>query len=78
MNVMSGIEDGAALSGLGRWLPPVPRALPWAFTGRPFGAWGHTPVGLAPRFVAELHAQFVESAKLEQAIRKNLKGLGHV
>lgn len=31
-----------------------------------------------PRPVAELHAQFAESAKLERAIRKNLKGLGYV
>ena len=30
-----------------------------------------------PRLVAELHGQFAESAKLEQAIRKNLKGLGY-
>jgi type I restriction enzyme M protein len=30
-----------------------------------------------PRLVAELHAQFAESAKLEQAIRNNLKGLGY-
>jgi type I restriction enzyme M protein len=29
-----------------------------------------------PRLVAELHAQFAESAKLETAIRANLKGLG--
>ena len=29
------------------------------------------------RLVAELNGQFVESAKLEQAIRQNLKGLGH-
>ena len=29
-----------------------------------------------PRLVAELHAQFAESAKLEQAITKNLGGLG--
>ena len=29
-----------------------------------------------PRLVAELHAQFAESAKLEQAIKANLKGLG--
>ncbi|MDA1231333.1 MAG: hypothetical protein O2856_11215 [Planctomycetota bacterium] len=27
--------------------------------------------------VAELHAQFAESAKLEQAIKANLKGLGY-
>ena len=30
-----------------------------------------------PRLVAELHAQFAESAKLEQAITKNLGGLGY-
>ena len=30
-----------------------------------------------PRLVAELHAQFEESAKLEQAITKNLEGLGY-
>jgi type I restriction enzyme M protein len=29
-----------------------------------------------PRLVAELHAQFAESAKLEKAIKANLKGLG--
>jgi len=29
------------------------------------------------RLVAELHAQFTESAKLEQAIKANLKGLGY-
>ena len=30
-----------------------------------------------PRLVAELHAQFAESAKLEQAIKANLEGLGY-
>ena len=30
-----------------------------------------------PRLVAELNAQFAESAKLESTIRKNLKGLGY-
>ena len=30
-----------------------------------------------PRLVAELEAQFAESAKLEQAIRDNLRGLGY-
>jgi type I restriction enzyme M protein len=30
-----------------------------------------------PRLVAELHAQFTESAKLEKAIKANLKGLGY-
>ena len=29
-----------------------------------------------PRLVAELHAQFAESAKLEQAIKANLRALG--
>lgn len=29
------------------------------------------------RLVAQLDEQFAESAKLEQAIRANLKGLGH-
>jgi len=30
-----------------------------------------------PRLVAELTAQFAESAKLEKAIKANLKGLGY-
>ena len=30
-----------------------------------------------PRLVAELNAQFAESAKLEQAIKANLRGLGY-
>jgi type I restriction enzyme M protein len=30
-----------------------------------------------PRLVAELQAQFAESAKLEQAIKANLRGLGY-
>ncbi len=30
-----------------------------------------------PRLVAELHAQFAEAAKLEQAIKANLSGLGY-
>jgi type I restriction enzyme M protein len=29
-----------------------------------------------PRLMAELQAQFAESAKLEQAIKANLKGIG--
>ena len=29
------------------------------------------------RLVAELHTQFAESAKLEQAIKANLRGLGY-
>ena len=30
-----------------------------------------------PRLVAELESQFAESAKLEAAIRANLKGIGY-
>jgi type I restriction enzyme M protein len=30
-----------------------------------------------PRLVTELHAQFAESATLEQAIKVNLRGLGY-
>ena len=30
-----------------------------------------------PRLVAELHGQFAESAKREQAIKANLRGLGY-
>jgi type I restriction enzyme M protein len=30
-----------------------------------------------PRLVAELHAQFAESAKLEARIKRNLEGLGY-
>jgi type I restriction enzyme M protein len=30
-----------------------------------------------PRLVAELNAQFADSARLEQAIKRNLKGLGY-
>ena len=30
-----------------------------------------------PRLVAELHAQFAESAKLEKLIKANLKRLGY-
>ena len=37
-----------------------------------------SPVMLTmPRLIKELHAQFAESAKLEQAIKANLKGLGY-
>ena len=42
---------------------------PWALRRK--------PVGLEPRLVTELHAQFAESAKLEQAIKANLRGLGY-
>jgi hypothetical protein len=65
-----------------------PRALPWAIECRPFGAaeGGHIVISvfglqaarfLPPRLVAELHDQFAESAKLDQAIKANLKGMGY-
>jgi hypothetical protein len=47
---------------------------PVATTCRPVGTFGH---GEMPRLVAELHAQFAESAKLEQAIKANLRRLGY-
>jgi hypothetical protein len=50
-----------AFSGLMIFLNIRPKALPWVIVNRLFGAW-------------EQHA---ESAKLEQAIKANLKGLGY-
>ena len=47
---------------------------PVATAYRPFGTESQ---GKPPRLVAELLAQFVESAKLEEAIKANLKGLGY-
>ena len=47
---------------------------PVATTCRPFGTESQ---GQSPRLVGELQAQFAESAKLEQAIKANLKGLGY-
>ena len=42
------------------------------------GEWSPLPPGRkAGRLVVELQTQFEESAKLEQAIKANLKGLGH-
>ena len=38
---------------------------------------GFVFAAVTPRLVAELHAQFAESAKLEQAIKRNLEGLGY-
>ncbi len=37
----------------------------------------HTLIKTLPRLVAELNAQFAESAKLEAAIKANLEGLGY-
>jgi len=59
---MCGIDLDCALSGLGLFLSIEPRALPWAIAFGPVGA---------------RHAQFAESAKREQAITANLRGLGY-
>ena len=67
MNAMCGIDRGFALAGLGLVFFIAPRALPGAITFCPVGA---------RCFIAELHAQFAESAKLE-AIKANLRGLGY-
>mgnify|MGYP001160189847 CR=1 FL=1 len=42
-----------------------------------FGAPAKQPILQLPRLVAERHAQFAESAKREQAIQSNLRGLGY-
>ena len=47
---------------------------PVATTCRPVGTESQ---GTSPSLVAEPHAHFAESAKLEQAIKVNLKGLGY-
>ena len=47
---------------------------PVATVCRPVGTESQ---GQSRRFVAELHAQFAESAKLELAIKANLRGLGY-
>jgi hypothetical protein len=64
MNAMCGTDLHFALSGLGIFLSIEPRALPWAIAFGPFGA-STRPV------------QFAESAKLEQAIKANLRELGY-
>ena len=38
---------------------------------------GFVFAAVTPRLVAELHAQFAESAKLEQSIKANMNGLGY-
>ena len=63
-----------ALSGLERVLNDHHGLTPVATTCRPVGTESQ---GTSPHLVAELHAQFAESAKLEQAIKANLRGLGY-
>ena len=63
-----------ALSGLVHVSDGDHGLAPVATTCRPFGAESRRE---RSRLVAELHAQFAESAKLEQAIKANLRGLGY-
>ena len=63
-----------ALSGLARVLNDYHGLTPVATTCRPVGTESQ---GKPPRLVAERHAQFAESAKLEQAIKANLRELDY-
>jgi len=60
--------------GLGACRDAVHGLTPVATTCRPVGTESQER---RTRLVAELHAQFAESAKLEQAITANLRGLGY-
>ncbi len=72
---IAGMQRPVAPLGL-RWMcASVTHGLaPVATTCRPFVT---KTTEQMPRLVAELHAQFAESAKLEQAIKANLRGLGY-
>ena len=63
-----------ALSGLVHVADADHGLAPVATTCRPFGAESQRE---RSRLVVELHAQFAESAKLEQAVKANLWGLGY-
>ena len=63
-----------ALSGLNGVMYAHHGLTPVATTCRPFGTETH---GKPTRLVADRHAQFAESAQLEQAIKANLRGLGY-
>ena len=67
-------EIPVALSGLERVLNANHGLTPVATTCRPSGTESQ---GKPPRLVAERHAQFAESAKLEQAIKANLRELDY-
>ncbi len=79
------LSPSGATRNYGHRIPVAPSGLvhvgdanhglaPMATTCRPVGTESR---GASPRLVAELHAQFAESAKLEQAIQANLRGLGY-
>ena len=63
-----------ALSGLERVLNDHHGLTPVATACRPVGTESQ---GTSPHLVAELHAQFAESGKLEQAIKANLRELDY-
>ena len=64
----------AAPSGLMFLANPIHGLTPMATSSRPSGT---RIQNRPPRLVAELHAQFAESAKREQDIKANLRGLGY-
>ena len=64
----------AAPSGLMFLANPIHGLTPMATSCRPSGT---RIQNRPPRLVAELHAQFAESAKREQDIKANLRGLGY-
>ena len=79
------LSPGGATQNHGRRIHVAPLGLrlfgdadhgltPVATTYRPVGTKSHRSM---QRLVAELNSQFAESAKLEQAIRANLRGLGY-
>ncbi len=63
-----------ALSGLNGLMNANHGLTPVATTCRPVGTESQR---MPQRLVAELHAQFAESAKLEKAIKANLRGRGY-
>ncbi len=71
-----GVARGIRVAPLGLWACPDGNhgLTPVATACRPVGTESQEPPA---RLVAELHAQFAVSAKLEQAITANLKGLGY-
>ena len=70
----NGYRIHVAPSGLGDVGDAIHGLTPVATVCRPVGTESQ---GDSPRLVAELHAQFAESAKVEQAIKANLRGLGY-
>ena len=70
-DVWSSTTIRSPLRGCARGAEPNQGLPPLALFGR------RSAAEMPPRLVAELHAQFAESAKREQAIKANLEGLGY-